>query len=95
VRASDRLLRVLVIPTSDGLQEIATRDSRQASLIANYWIALDRYFSSGDSSALREFDGKKVTSANGKKVPLFTDLAELDRLASAGVVSFETIYAKR
>lgn len=95
VRASDRLLRVLVIPTSDGLREIATRDSRQASLLANYWIAVEGYLTFDDSSALQEFKGKKIRNANGKKIPLLTDLTELSRLGSAGVLSFETVYAKR
>lgn len=94
-RSTDKLLRVLIIPTREGLQEIATRDSRQASLVAHYWIALKRYFTSGNESALREFERKKITNVNGKRVPLLTDLSELDRLASAGVLSFETIYAKR
>jgi hypothetical protein len=95
VLPTDTQLRVLIIPTRKGLREIATRDSRQASLVARYWIALNRYLTSGDASSLREFDGKKIMTANGKKVPLLTDVTELDRLASAGVLSFETIYAKR
>jgi hypothetical protein len=95
VRPTDTLLRVLIIPTRKGLREIATRDSRQASVVARYWIALNRYLTFGDASALHEFDGKKITTADGKKVPLLTDVTELDRLASAGVLSFETIYAKR
>jgi hypothetical protein len=94
-QSTDKLLRVLVIPTKKGMREIATRDSRQASLIAEYWIAVSRYLDTGDASALRKFEGKRVVDANGKRVRLLTDLAELDRLGNAGVLSFETIYAKR
>jgi lambda repressor-like predicted transcriptional regulator len=95
--AKDRLLRVLVIPTKKGMREVATRDSQQATLVAEYWIAVHRYIDpeTHDASSLRKFKGKYVTDSNGKKVPLLTDLSKLDRLASAGVLSFETIYAKR
>lgn len=94
-RRRDKLLRVFVIPSRKGLREIATRDSREASRLSSYSHALDRYTTLGDSTLLREFKGQKIADANGKKIPLLTNLAELDRLASAGVLSFETIYAKR
>jgi hypothetical protein len=93
-RPSDRLLRVLVIPTGEGLREIALRDSRQASEVAEYSNGVQRYLQTGDSSALREFTGKYVTDAKGEKVLLLTDLEELDRLGNAGVLSFESLYAR-
>ena len=93
-RTSDRLLRVLVIPTSKGLQEVAVRDSRHASDLGKYWDAVQDYLETGESSALRKFKRKRITDANGKRVPLITELSELDRLGSAGVLSFETLYAK-
>jgi len=90
----DRLLRVLVIPARKGLREIGVRDSRQASLIGKYWTAVDKYRDTGDASALREFRGKYIVDASGKRVRLLTSLRELDRLGSAGVLSFETLYAR-
>ena len=93
-KASDRLLRVLRIPTREGLREIAVRDSRQASQIAEYANAVQRYLQTGDASALRKFRRKRITDANGARVPLLIDLDELDRLGSAGVLSFESLYAK-
>jgi len=90
----DRLLRVLVIPTRKGLSEIGVSDSRQATLLGTYWTAVERYRDTGDSSALREFRGQHIIDANGKRVRLLTDLRVLDRLGSAGVLSFETLYAK-
>ncbi len=93
-KASDRLLRVLVVPTREGLREIAVRDSRQASQVAEYWNAVHRYLETGDDSALRKFRRKRITDANGVRVPLLTDFDELDRLGSAGVLSFESLYAK-
>jgi hypothetical protein len=93
-RTHDRLLRVLVIPTGEGLREIGVRDSRQSTLLGEYWNAVDRYLSTGDASALREFREKYIIDTSGKRIPLLTDLHELDRLGSAGVLSFESIYAR-
>jgi hypothetical protein len=93
-KASDRLLRVLAIPTKQGPGEIALRDSRQATLLAEYWIAVHAYLQTGDASSIKKFRGKRITDATGKRVRLVTDLDELDRLGSAGVLSFESIYPK-
>ncbi len=92
-KASDRLLRVLVIPTREGTREVATRDSRQASQLAQYSAAVHRYLETGDASALRKIRRKRITDASGKRIRLLTDLDELDRLGSAGVLSFESLYA--
>jgi hypothetical protein len=94
-KASDKLLRILVLPKRGaGLREIATRDSREASKAAEYWNALHRYLSTGDASAIRQFNGKHITDANGSKIRLLTDLKELDRQGNAGSLSFESIYPK-
>jgi hypothetical protein len=93
-RAHDSLLRVLVIPTHEGLHEIGVRDSHHATLLGEYWNAVERYLSTGESSALRIFQGQHIVDASGERVPLLTDLHELDRLGSAGVLSFESIYAR-
>lgn len=95
VRPVDRLLRVIVAVTDKGLLEIPTRDSQLAGLISKHWNAVDKYVSKGDASGLSQFEGKQVTDIEGRTANLLTDLSELDRLASAGVLSFETIYAKR
>jgi hypothetical protein len=93
-RAHDSLLRVLVIPTRKGLSEIGVRDSHHATLLGEYWNAVERYLLTGESSAFRRFQGKHIVDASGERVPLLTDLHELDRLGSAGVLSFESIYAR-
>lgn len=93
-KASDRLLRVEVIPTPDGLQEIGVPDSRQASQIGRYWNAVQQYLETGDTKALRRFRGVKISTAEGPTVSLLTDVAELDRLGSAGELSFQSIYAR-
>lgn len=93
-RANDYLLRVLVIPTTDGLQEIALRDSRQASQLGEYWAAVQKYLETGDVSALRRIRRKTITDASGRRFRLLKDVGELERLGSAGVLSFESMYAK-
>jgi len=92
-RKTDHLLRILSILTPKGRREIAVRDSHQASTLGKYWAAVQRYLQTGDDSALRKFKGKKITDASGKRHPLITDLKQLDALGSAGVLSFESLYA--
>ncbi|HEY1866745.1 MAG TPA: hypothetical protein VGG70_00520 [Candidatus Cybelea sp.] len=93
-RKSDRLLRPLVIPTPDGLAEIATRDSRAATIVGEYWNAVDAYLATGDETELKRFRGVSIIDAQGNVVPLLTDTAELERLGSAGILSFQSIYAR-
>jgi hypothetical protein len=93
-KASDTLLRLVLIPTSDGTREIAVRGSKQVSLLAEYWNALHRYLQTGDARQLKNFQGKHITDANGVDVPFPVDLTELNRLGSAGVLSFESLYAR-
>jgi hypothetical protein len=90
----DRLLRVLNVLTPEGRLEIGVRDSRQATLVAEHWNAVHGYLETGDASPLRRFRGKHITDASGVRVPLLIDLDELDRLGSAGVLSFESLYAR-
>jgi len=94
VKASDRLLRVLMVPVADGSREIAVRSSRQSSLLGKYWAAVHKYLATGDASRLRKFQGKSIKDVRGEQVPLVTSLRELDRLGSAGVLSFESLYAR-
>lgn len=89
----DRLLRVVNKLGTKGKKEIATRDSRQASLVGGHWAAVQRYLQIGDDSALLKFKNKSVTDANGRRHRLLTNLKELDRLGSFGVLRFESMYA--
>jgi hypothetical protein len=92
-KKTDRLLRILSVLTPEGRREIAVRNSRQATLLGRYWAAVQRYLQTGDDSALREFQRKKITDASRKRHPLITDLDQLNTLGSAGVLSFESLYA--
>lgn len=93
-KPNDRLLRVLMIPTPEGKREIAVRGSRQATQLAEYWNAVQKYLETGDASRLAAFRGKYIKDASGVLVLLPTDRAELNRLGSAGVLSFESLYAR-
>ena len=88
------LFRSLAIPTTDGVREIAIRDSRQATSLGKYWVAVQKYLQTGDASALKKFRRTRITDASRRRVPLIIDQTELDRLGSAGVLSFESLYAK-
>lgn len=93
-KASDNLLRLVTIPTPQGIREIAVRGSKQVSLLAEYWNAVHWYLQTGNATRLKQCQGKHITDASGVDVPLPVDLAELNRLGSAGVLSFESLYAR-
>jgi len=93
-RRTDRLLRVLQRLTPEGKVEVALSNSRQASILGRYWNAVELYRNTGDPSQLQEFDGRYIIDADGNQLPLLTDLRTLDRLGSAGVLSFEALYGR-
>jgi hypothetical protein len=88
----DRLVREMHFLTGRGLTVLPVRDSRSASRIARYMGAVDHYLRTGDDRRLRRFRGKGVWVEKRFR-PFITDLDLLDRLASAGEVSFEELYA--
>ena len=65
-----------------------------ASVIGKYWNAVDLYLNTGDDSALDAFQGKYIIDADGGRFFLMTNIRELDRLGSAGNLSFESLYAR-
>ena len=92
-RATDRLLRVLEVPSPDGRVEVAVRDSKVASEVAAYWNAVHRYLTSGDVTGLEGFQGVIIRGIEFD-VALVTDPETLDRLGRAGDLSFESIYSR-
>jgi hypothetical protein len=93
-KKQDSLLRVVLIRTAEGTRDIAVRGSKQVTLLAEYWNALHRYLQTGNAAQLKKFEGKHIKDANAVEVPLLTDLKILNRLGSAGVLSFESLYAR-
>jgi hypothetical protein len=92
-KKGDTLLRVLQIPTPDGLRAVAIRGSRQATKLAEYSNAVQKYLQTGDTSDLSRFRGKSIKDADGVEHLLITDRKQLNRLGSAGL-SFESLYAR-
>jgi hypothetical protein len=62
--------------------------------LAEFWSAVHRFLQTGDTSRLKKFEGKSIKDANGTEIPLPTDRKVFNRLASAGVLSFESLYAR-
>jgi hypothetical protein len=85
---------VIVLPIKGQLQEIGLNDSREATLAGKLWVAIERYLDTGDEAPLRKIRRKTLLDANGKRIRFVRDFAELDRLASAGVLRFDSIYPK-
>ncbi len=92
-KKEDQLLRVLNVLTTEGRKEIATRDSGQASLVGGHWAAVQKFLQTGDDSALLKFAKKRIVDAGRKRYQLLTDLKELEKQGSAGVLRFESMYA--
>lgn len=93
-RPTDRLTRLVQLPTEDGRAEVSLRGSRQATTVAKYWNAVHSYLATGNSRDLARFESVALTDAHGKRITLLTDRTALDRLGNAGVLSFESIYAR-
>lgn len=89
----DRMVREMRFLTREGVMVLSIRDSRSASKIARHMGAVDHYLKTGDDSRLRRLRGKGVWT-NKRFYPFLTDLDALDRLANAGEVSFEELYAR-
>lgn len=92
VTAADSHFRRLVFVTPDGLITVETRDSRAASLVAEFDNAVRHFLATGDARGLARFEGK-VLRAGGHRYPFVTDLDTLEELGRRGEISFESIYA--
>jgi len=89
--------KIVRIPTPEGTRGVTIRvsqRSRQASTLGKYWNAVHHYLQTGDASRLKTFRGKYITDVKRVRHRLLTDPDELDRLGSAGVLSFESLYAR-
>lgn len=93
-KPTDQLLRVLLVPTTEGPREVAVRGSRKATQVGEYWNAVHRFLETGDRSGLQKFAGKFLIDAGGNRFSFLADRNELKRLGSAGVLSFHSIYGR-
>lgn len=90
----DRLLRVLMIPGPKGTRQVAVRNSLTSSQLGGYADAAGRYVRRGDPSALAPFRRLALKDANGRRIHLVMNLKTLNELGQAGVLSFESLYAR-
>lgn len=93
-RPDDKLLRTVVIETREGRRDITVRGFKKASLAGEHANALRIRAFTGEATAIQEFHGKHIIDANGNKVEFLTDLSQVDQLADAGLLSFETLYSR-
>lgn len=91
-KPSDRLPRWVRVHTAQGVETVVVRSSKTASLLAEHAAAVDRYLKTGLADRLRKFRGKSFR-AGKVGYPLLTDRNTLERLAEAGEVAFEDLYA--
>ena len=94
-KVSDTLFRPLLVPVHGGRIEVGVKGSRAASIVSKRSNAQKRFVSTGDDSEIRKLRGIRVLDASGREIPFLTDLDELERLGDLGVLSFESIYARR
>lgn len=90
-KPSDRLERMLNVPTAAGPVPLPVRDSRTATRLGRYWNAVQDYLETGSSAGLRSFRSKGVTIQK-HYYPLITDPTTLDRLADGGLLHFSDLY---
>lgn len=93
-KRTDKLLRILVTPSPEGLREVAVRGTKPASVLAKHANAMRLQVRTGRDTELKQFEDKYIIDASGERIPLLTDLSVIDQLANAGVLSFENIYAR-
>jgi hypothetical protein len=86
----DRIPRTLAFLTPSDEVPITVRDSRVATLIAEYKNAV-RAALRGDPSGLAKFEGKSVT-ADGVTYPFITDMKLLEQIGQADAVAVEGLY---
>lgn len=88
----DQLTREMRFLTPNGVVALPIRSSASASRIGEYWNAVNHYLKTGRSNRLKAFRGKAVQVRGGHH-RFITDERTLERLANAGEVRFEDLYA--
>lgn len=92
-KPSDLFVRSIRFATAEGLTNIDVRGARLASRVAEYWNAVDHYLKTGETDPLNKFVDKSI-KIGPLVYPFITDPRILNRLANAGEVAFEDLYAK-
>jgi hypothetical protein len=94
-KRSDVLFRPLTVTVHGGRIEVGVRGSRAASEIAKRAAAQREFLATGDDTKLRQLRKTKILDASGREIPFLTDEDELARQGDLGMLSYESIYARR
>jgi hypothetical protein len=81
---SDRDFRPMTVLTTEGVQELSLRSSRQASLVAEHANAVKKFLLTGDDEPLRKFRGVKVA---GRELEVRPEA--LEELQRSGELEYE------
>lgn len=92
VAAHDTLPRRMLVLTDRGYISMLTKDSRDATLIAEHNNAIREFLVTGSQASLRRFEEYDFEDDDGVEHPFITDPRTINRLARAGAVSFLDIY---
>lgn len=88
----DRIVRPMKFITPRGLIALDVKDSRSASRLGRYMVAVDEYLKTGDAEVLRPFGGKTIVVDKVAR-SFVVDPETLETLANIGEVQFEDLYA--
>jgi hypothetical protein len=71
---------------------VPARTLTAARQLSRYENAVARFLRTGDASLLSAFQGKRVTTEDGRRIPLVTDPEHLRTLAAAGLLQLDSLY---
>jgi hypothetical protein len=93
-KPTDRLVRRMRFLDARGSLTVEPANSKEASKLAAYHNAVQRYLTNGDYRELRRFARMRLRTRQKTSLPFLTDLATLERLGHAGELSFEDLYQR-
>jgi hypothetical protein len=89
-KPTDRIYRRMRVLTTDGVQEVDVRSSRQASRVGAHWNAVDAYLRTGNARALQKFASVRIGG-----MALATDPEQIETYARRGELAIDDIYPQR
>ncbi|MGO8947061.1 MAG: hypothetical protein ACLQUY_05240 [Ktedonobacterales bacterium] len=92
-KPSDRFARRMKFLDARGLVTVEPANSREASKLAQYWDAVNKYINNNDAKPLWRFRRQQLRVTGKIQLPFLTSLDDIYQLARAGELSFEDLYA--
>jgi hypothetical protein len=91
-KPTDRLSRQMRFLDARGAVPVEPASSKEATKLARYWKAVDRYLKTGDDRDLRRFARMRLRTRQKTSLSFLTDRHQLKRLGYAGELRFEDLY---